>query len=121
MVVFSCIGVHKMRAAVAIDWDKEWQNFLRKNPGCEQGMLHIVVLPNYAEEEEMLAQTIQNISANTLAKEHMVCVLAMEQREEASRQKANRLIERHQHLFMDMFATFHPKDIPDEVKGKSML
>lgn len=58
LAVFSSIGIFKMRAAVATDWDKEWQNFKTKNPGCEEGMLHFVVLPNYAEEEEMLAQTV---------------------------------------------------------------
>ena len=83
-------------------------------------MLHFVVLPNYAEDEEMLAQTICNISFNTLAKEHMVCVLAMEQREgPEAMKKANRLIEKHQHLFLEMFATFHPENLPNEVKGKS--
>ncbi len=49
----------------------------------------------------------------------MVCVLAMEQREgEEAQKKANRLIQRHQHLFKGMFATFHPGNIPSEVKGK---
>ena len=120
LAVLSCIGVYKMRAAVSTDWDKEWEYFKKKNPGCEQGMLHFVVLPNYAEDEEMLAQTICNISFNTLAKEHMVCVLAMEQREgDSARKKANRLIEKHQHLFLGMFATFHPENLSNELKGKS--
>lgn len=120
LAVFSTIGMFKMRRAVSTNWEEEWTQFKAKNPGCEQGMLHFVVLPNYAEEEEMLAQTVQNIANNSLARDHMVCVLAMEAREgDAARSKANRLIERHQHLFKGMFATFHPGNIPSEVKGKS--
>ena len=120
--VFSSIGVWKMRKAVATDWEKEWANFKSKNKGCEEGMLHFVVLPNYAEEEEMLAQTVQNIANNSLAREHMVCVLAMEDREgESARMKAQALIERHQHLFKAIFATFHPASIPGEVKGRNVF
>lgn len=44
----------------------------------------------------------------------------MEAREgEGGRRKADRLIERHSHLFHAIFATYHPPSIPGEVKGKS--
>ena len=83
-------------------------------------MLHFVILPNFEEEEEMLSQTINNVANNTLAKKYMVVVMGMEAREgEKGRQKAERLIAKHRHLFKDMFATYHPSSIPGEVKGKS--
>eukprot|EP00392_Amoebophrya_sp_AT5.2_P008175 g8194.t1 len=120
MGICSYIGVHRMRKECTTDWGKLWEEYLVRNPGCDEGMLHIVILPNFDEEEEMLSQTINNVANNTLARKYMVVVLAMEAREgEAGQLKAKNLIERHKHLFKGMFATFHPASIPGEVKGKS--
>ncbi|CAD7959863.1 unnamed protein product [Amoebophrya sp. A120] len=120
MGICSYFGVKKMRYECSQDWGKQWEDYLARNPGCDEGLLHFVILPNYDEEEEMMSQTINNVANNKLAKKYMVVVLAMEAREgEAGQQKANNLIQRHQHLFKAMFATYHPASIPGEVKGKS--
>ena len=54
-----------------------------------------------------------------MAQKYMVVVLGMEQREgPGAQEKADRLIARHKHRFHDMFATYHPPDIPGEVAGE---
>ncbi|CAD7939883.1 unnamed protein product [Amoebophrya sp. A25] len=116
----SFFGIRKMRDECSQDWGKKWEDYLARNPGIDEGLLHFVILPNFDEEEEMLSQTINNVANNKLAAKYMVCVLAMEAREgDKGREKADRLIARHAHLFRAIFATYHPASIPGEVKGKS--
>lgn len=120
MGVLTLIGRGRLRKAVEENWTKKWQDFLKKNPNADEGMLHIVVLPNYKEDEEMLGQTVDNLAGANMAGKYMVVVLGMEQREgPGAKEKADRLIARHKHRFHDMFATYHPPDIPGEIAGKS--
>ncbi|CAD7955847.1 unnamed protein product [Amoebophrya sp. A25] len=120
MQTSALVGLLKLRKACTENWGQKWDSYLAANPGIDEGLIHFVMIPNYKEGEAMLAQTLENIANNRLAKKYMVCVLAMEEREgDAAREKAERLIARHAHLFKDMFATYHPADLPGEVKGKS--
>lgn len=120
MGVLTLIGRGRLRKAVTENWGKKWQEFLKKNPNADEGMLHIVILPNYKEDEEMLGQTVDNLAGCDMAQKYMVVVLGMEQREgPGAKEKADRLIEKHKHRFHDMLATYHPPDIPGEVAGKS--
>ena len=61
MGVLTLIGRGRLRKAVTENWTKKWQEFLKKNPNADEGMLHIVILPNYKEDEEMLGQTVDNL------------------------------------------------------------
>lgn len=116
----SLMGRECILHALRTDWVNEWEEFKKDRPGIEDGLLHIVVLPNYKEDEDMLSDTIENISESYLAKSNTIVVLGMEAREGPSgSEKANRLITRHKANFKDMFATFHPPNIPCEVAGKS--
>jgi len=113
-------GYYKMRQATKTNWTQEWEDFITANPGVEEGMLHLIVLPNYKEDESMLSQTVSNLAQSPLATKFFVVVLAMEAREGiAGQQKAERLINRHSKQFKHMFATYHPTGIPCEVAGKS--
>jgi hypothetical protein len=54
-------------------------------------MLHIIVLPNYKEDETMMSQTISQLSQSILSSKYFVIVLAMEEREgPGGQQKAER-------------------------------
>lgn len=123
-IVYLCLGsVYgsiKMRQAANTNWTRQWDEFVKKNPGIDEGLLHVVILPNYKEDEQMLSETISNLSQSDMAGKYMVVVLAMEAREgEQGHLKAERLIARHQRQFKEMFATYHPEKIPYEVVGKS--
>jgi len=55
-----------------------------------------------------------------MARARVRVVLAMEAREgPTGHEKAERLIRETQHLFADIFATYHPEGLPGEVAGKS--
>jgi hypothetical protein len=44
-------------------------------------MLHVIVLPNYKEDESMMSQTISQLAQSILAEKHFVIVLGFEARE----------------------------------------
>ncbi|CAE8636391.1 unnamed protein product, partial [Polarella glacialis] len=122
MAIFSAVGAFRMRAAALIDWHERLQAVQEaaKPPGSCDNIMHIVILPNYKEDEDMLEETLLHIAASPLATTCIRIVLGMEAREgEAGSEKAERLIEKTKHLFADVFATFHPVGRPGEVAGKS--
>jgi hypothetical protein len=118
MGVSGAIGVWRMRKATAEDWDAKLKHLQDCDPK-ETDVMHVVILPNYKEDEMMLQQTLENIGRSALSRKNIHVILAMEAREDAAAKKAERLINRTSHLFADIAASFHPADIPNEVAGKS--
>jgi hypothetical protein len=120
LAIFALVGVHKMRSALATDWEARWNAFAEENPEDANACKHILILPNYKEDENMLCDTLDNLARFPLAQEQLHIVLAMECREgSAGRHKAERLIASHKHCFANIFATFHPENLPGETAGKS--
>jgi len=119
-VTISCaLGARKMRQAAREDWHSLLKQKQCESPASSE-VMHIVVVPNYKEDEDLLLDTVQHLAKSALAKESIWVVLAMEEREgKAAREKAERLIGKASHLFADMFATFHPVGLPGDVAGKS--
>lgn len=69
---------------------------------------HLVVYPNYKEDEDMMAQTLESLS-EAEGSEHFRVVLAMEAREgEEGKAKGARLVERFGSAFKWITATYHP-------------
>jgi hypothetical protein len=120
LAIFGLVGVYKIRAAIKEDWEARWTVFVAEHPEKARSCNHIVILPNYKEDENMLWETLDNLARFPRAVDEMHIVLAMEAREgEAAHQKAQRLIEGHKNLFADIIATFHPENLPGETAGKS--
>jgi hypothetical protein len=40
-----------MRRAANIDYDAAWTEFAKKNKNAADGMMHVVILPNYKVED----------------------------------------------------------------------
>ncbi|CAE8654941.1 unnamed protein product, partial [Polarella glacialis] len=113
MAIFSAVGAFRMRAAALIDWHERLQAVQEaaKPPGSCDNIMHIVILPNYKEDEDMLEETLLHIAASPLATTCIRIVLGMEAREgEAGSEKAERLIEKTKHLFADVPLTQQPGD-----------
>lgn len=91
-------------------------------------VVHVCVIPNYKEDEEMLAETLQSLAECHLARKIRV-MLAMEAREgEPARRKGERLQRRFENAFADLSMTLHPGDLEErhldgssdfEVPGKA--
>jgi len=112
-------GAYKLREAGEVDWNSLLEDLQNKDPTAND-VMHIVLLPNYKESEPMLKETLENLGRSPMARSRTRVVLAMEAREgPQGREKADRLIAGTQHLFADVFATYHPENLPAEVAGKS--
>lgn len=113
----SLMGAYKLRKGSSQDWHAMLQDL---PPEVTSGVTHIVLLPNYMENEKMLKETLDNLALSRMASNCLRIVLAMEAREgPAARDKADRIIKEKAHLFSDIFATYHPGALEGEVAGKS--
>jgi hypothetical protein len=80
---------------------------------------HVVVIPNYTESVAKISQCLDSL-AESEAADRIIAVLAMEEREgEEARLRAATLIKKYEGRLCDIFATFHPGNIPGEIAGKS--
>jgi len=119
-VVVACfVGLHRLKHWQCTNWVAKYCAWL---PGHENAPewdwpRHMVIIPNYKESEEGLSRTLRSLAAQSNASQ-VVIVMAMEEREPGAHQKAARLILRFRPAFGDMFAAFHPADLPGETPGK---
>ncbi len=79
---------------------------------------HVLVIPNYQESVNKLRKTLEVLAEQTFPLKRIFIVLAMEEREATSQEKADILIGEFRGKFGEIFASFHP-DVIGEVKGKS--
>jgi hypothetical protein len=84
---------------------------------------HFVLVTAYKEPVEMLrllAYALMSQQRKDLCKKQITLVLAMEEREgETAREKGRILQEELRPFFREVFCTFHPADLPGEIKGKA--
>jgi len=113
LVATATISLRKIKKA-------EKENWLQKAatlPNFEK-INHVLVIPNYKETAEKLRLTLNAIAAQTFPRERIHVVVAMEEREQAAKERSEVLISEYKDKFGSFFVTFHP-DVPGEVKGKS--
>jgi hypothetical protein len=119
LALSSIYGAYRTRQDTKVDWNALLEE-AQDSSSDAFDVLHIVILPNFKENERMLLETLQNVGSSPMALDRVRVVLAMEAREgPAAREKAERLIQKTEHLFADIFATYHPANLPGEVAGKS--
>ncbi len=107
-------GYAKMKKSEKTDW-------LAKLKELDPvDIYHLVVIPTYDESEQILRNTIQSIVKNDYPLDKIILVLAFEERAGGDAvQKANNLKQEFDSRFFKVLTTFHPKDIPGEIAGKS--
>ncbi|MEM4270905.1 MAG: glycosyltransferase family 2 protein [Candidatus Pacearchaeota archaeon] len=100
--------------------EAEKKNWLLKASALDNfdKVSHVVIIPNYKERVEKLRETLSALAKQTFPRKRIYVFLAMEQREENAREKAETLISEFKDIFGIISATYHP-DIEGEVKGKS--
>jgi len=85
-----------------------------------EGVMHLIVFPNYKEDEAMLEQTLQSIREAEDSRRFRV-ILAMEEREgRQGVEKAERLASKFKGCFIWLIASFHPQSLTeDHMDGSS--
>lgn len=112
LTVFYLYGLVQFRAA-------EERASAAAGPAAQhQAVHHVVVLPNFDEPPEILSRTLQALTVQQGARDHMTVVLGMEEREPGARDKAEALVAEHRGAFHSLMATYHPSALPGEIPGK---
>lgn len=79
----------------------------------------VVILPTYQESLVILRACLDSIINDPWPKDQLMLVLAMEARAgESAYEKAKVIEAEYAHLFKYFLVTYHPGDIPGELKGK---
>ncbi|RCH81874.1 hypothetical protein CU097_001427 [Rhizopus azygosporus] len=81
-------------------------------------LIHAFIVPNYAEPEALLRDTIKRLANHKNAQTNYVIILAMEASEVNYQAKADNLTEYFKDSFLHFLVTAHPSDIPGEARGK---
>ncbi|HLD01792.1 MAG TPA: hypothetical protein VJC10_02850 [Patescibacteria group bacterium] len=113
LAVTAYIAAKKIKQAEGIDWISKAETL----PHFDQ-VNHFLIIPNYKETIEKLRETLTTLSHQTIPHKKLHIILAMEEREEESRRRADTLIKEFNKTFGTVMATYHP-DVVGEVKGKS--
>jgi hypothetical protein len=79
---------------------------------------HVVLVANFQEPVEVLTRTLEGLVVQEHARRRLIVVLAMEEAETGSREKAAALQARFSDRFVDLLATYHPANLPGEIRGK---
>lgn len=82
-------------------------------------LYNAVIVATYNESYEVLEPTIQALVDTTYDNDHLIVVLAYEQRGgPKTKENAERLAKKFAHTFKAFHIVEHPADLPDEVIGK---
>lgn len=115
----SSLGFKRIKKALKVDWRAEYARLQRHDSLAWESVLHVAIIPNYKEDFNILADTLARLAESPIAREQVCVVLAMEEREQIATEKAEKLTAMYQDKFKHILQTYHPKDIPGEVAGKS--
>jgi len=110
---YASISYLKILATNKIDFQKK----LKKIKGASE-IKHFIIIPNFKEPLSKLESTLKNIAATVYNCKQLYIVLAFEEREEKTKEKADYLRSKYSKEFRGIISTFHPL-VDNEVPGKA--
>jgi len=118
--ILGIIGYFRIKAAEKIDWRERYQKRKKKSRLEWKKIKHVIIIPNYNESVEKLSQSLDAlVNQKGINRQQLVVVLAMEERASDAHERAEILLKKYRGKFGKILATFHPPDIPGEIKGKA--
>ncbi|TSC93794.1 MAG: conserved membrane protein of unknown function [Candidatus Berkelbacteria bacterium Athens1014_28] len=99
----------------------DWISLLKELPpnGEWQKIYHIVLVPTYKEDIEIIRGSIKSVQNSDYPKNRIIYVLATEERDKENAEKYAEILKKeNQGKFLDFIVTMHPDGLPDEIKGK---
>ena len=130
MAIYLVFSYRKVRQNKKVDWTERCRNLNAETSGLpsdsliKQGLkytdlYHLVILPTYNEDIEIIRTALSSVAADGWAPEKMIVALAMEERAGVIAHERAQIIQKE---FGDKFGhfliTFHPDGIIGEIKGK---
>ncbi|OGM02617.1 hypothetical protein A2115_01225 [Candidatus Woesebacteria bacterium GWA1_41_8] len=115
IAISSTISHWRIQASMLYDWVGDLKAF----PDWER-VRHVIIITTYKEPLHILERTLDSIAKQTLPKNQISVVLAMEKREpeEDRKKKVTALTKKYGKVFGDLFVTVHELT-PEEVVGKA--
>ena len=115
-VIFLLASWHRYQKDIRIDW-----NALSSAHPRYGEMYHLVFMPTYREDVEIIRQSFRSIVRSSYPgmKERFIVVLAGEERvKEHFLATAAEIEKEFGDRFLKLLVTVHPKDLPNEMPGK---
>ena len=115
-------GVRLIKRFQATNWRAEYLRARARDPLgviAWEDVKHVVIIPNYKESEEKLRNTLRAMAEAQGARTSIIPVLAMEELDPDAADKSAVLAEEFAGQFFHFLVTFHPGNLPGEVRGKS--
>ncbi len=124
------VGYFRVKKNMKVDWLKELKEL--KNPSTPfdftqgrslraswKNIYHVIILPTYQEEEDLIEESLETLIKCDYPKEKMIIVLAVEARAGENFEKQARIIaNKHSHEFYKFMVVVHPDNIEGEIAGK---
>ncbi|KAJ3120080.1 hypothetical protein HK100_012949 [Physocladia obscura] len=124
VIALACVGPNSLWATT--DWLQEYLRLTGTSSSDDTShdlpydhILHIIIIPNYAESLETICETLDVLASHVKALTQYRICLAMEESEEGSISKARMLLKIYTDSFFDITFTIHPSNILGEIRGKS--
>lgn len=112
-------GYRKIKEQTKTNWREEYEKIKDQAPFTWEEVYHIVLVPTLKEPLEVLSRSVSALAKQEIAREQIYLILAMEERVEDSKERAEALIKKYGSSFRGMWAEYHPADLPGEVRGKA--
>lgn len=114
-------GFIKINQTKKINWYKKYQREKKPVWLNWEEIKHVVIIPNYIESIQTLSKNLDSLSQQKYLdpQKKLIIVLGMEQRAKGHKERAEKLIAKYKGKFNQIFATYHPPDIPGEIKAKA--
>jgi hypothetical protein len=112
------MGARACSKNFSVDWNLRCQELSGEARMVYDRLVHLIILPNYKEEEETLCDTLEILQEHPNARSKYIICLAMEEAEPGCREKADKIVPKFKDSFFRMIVTVHPKDVPGESRGK---
>jgi len=124
MSYYAYHAINSIYGAQKKDWHREYLLKIKRNKDNTHflnwdDITHYVIIPNYKENMSVLCESLGAIAMSSIARTHIIPVLAMEEREQGGEDKARQLIQRFEGQFKGMLFSQHPPNLPGELPGKS--
>lgn len=117
--IANVIGLRKIAEWQLTRWSSTYEQQRGPDSLDWDVVRHIVIIPNYKEPPGVLAATLDNLAAQSNARDQLIIVMAMEAAEAESIAKAEQLQREYAGKFHRLFYTVHPRGLPGEMQCKS--
>ena len=112
--IFTVIAWVSYRRALHTDWTQKLTSI-----SAAKNITHLIFLPTYQEEYEIIQATLCSLTKNTLSTQQFIVVLCGES---ADQERFTGIVKQAQEefgsVFKKLYTSLHPNGIPDEIPGK---